>query len=152
MLRNSFKTELQNAMKMKDSVKVSTLRLVIAAVKDRDLEARSKGNIEEISDSEILEILSKMVKQRLETSKIYKKANRIELAENEEKEILVIKEFMPSKLGKKELLLVIDESIENVKAESLRDLGKVISDIKKNYSGRCDFAEVSQILRNKLEG
>jgi len=152
MLRNSFKTELQNAMKMKDSVKVSTLRLVIAAVKDRDLEARSKGNIEEISDSEILEILSKMVKQRLETSKIYKKANRIELAENEEKEILVIKDFMPSKLSKKELLLVIDESIENVKAESLRDLGKVISDIKKNYSGRCDFAEVSQILRNKLEG
>ncbi len=152
MLRNSFKTELQNAMKMKDAVKVSTLRLVIAAVKDRDLEARSKGNIEEISDSEILEILSKMVKQRLETSKIYKKANRIELAENEEKEILVIKEFMPSKLSKKELLLVIDESIENVKAESLRDLGKVISDIKKNYSGRCDFAEVSQILRNKLEG
>jgi len=152
MLRNSFKTELQNAMKMKDAVKVSTLRLVIAAVKDRDLEARSKGNIEEISDSEILEILSKMVKQRLETSKIYKKANRIELAENEEKEILVIKDFMPSKLSKKELLLVIDESIENVKAESLRDLGKVISDIKKNYSGRCDFAEVSQILRNKLEG
>ena len=152
MLRNSFKTELQNAMKMKDAVKVSTLRLVIAAVKDRDLEARSKGNLEEISDSEILEILSKMVKQRLETSKIYKKANRIELAENEEKEILVIKDFMPSKLSKKELLLVIDESIENVKAESLRDLGKVISDIKKNYSGRCDFAEVSQILRNKLEG
>lgn len=152
MLRNNFKTELQNAMKSKDTVKVSTLRLILAAVKDRDLESRSKGNADEISDSEILEILSKMVKQRIETSNIYKKANRLELAESEEKEILVIKEFMPSKLSEKELLLVIDESIINVKAESLRDLGKVISDIKKNYTGRCDFAEVSQILRNKLEG
>ena len=152
MLRNSFKIELQNAMKDKDTIKVSTLRLIIAAIKDRDLDIRSKGNAENISDSEILEILSKMVKQRLETAKIYKKANRIELAESEEKEILVIKEFMPLKLSEKELLNVIDETIINVEAKSLRDLGKVISEIKKNYSGRCDLAEVSQILRNKLEG
>ena len=87
MLRNNFKTELQNAMKSKDTVKVSTLRLILAAVKDRDLESRSKGNADEISDSEILEILSKMVKQRIETSNIYKKANRLELAESEEKEM-----------------------------------------------------------------
>ena len=152
MLRDSFKTELQNAMKLKDSVKVSTLSLIIAAVKDRDLETKSKGNSEYISDLEILEILTKMVKQRLETIKIYKKAGRLELAENEENEILVIKKFMPSKLSEEELLKVIDDTIEKVKAESLRDLGKVISEIKKNYTGRCDFAEVSQILRNKLEG
>ena len=152
MLRDSFKTELQNAMKLKDSLKVSTLRLIIAAVKDRDLETKSKGNSEYISDLEILEILTKMVRQRLETIKIYKKAGRLELAENEENEILVIKKFMPSKLSEEELLKVIDDTIEKVKAESLRDLGKVISEIKKNYTGRCDFAEVSQILRNKLEG
>ncbi len=152
MLRNNFKIELQNAMKDKDTLKVSTLRLIIAAIKDRDLDLRSKGSAENISDSEILEILSKMVKQRLETAKIYKKANRNELADSEEKEILVIKEFMPSKLSEKELLNVIDEAIKNVEAKSLRDLGKVISEIKTNYSGRCDFAEVSQILRNKLEG
>tara|TARA_B100000686_G_C16525689_1_gene829638 strand:+ start:381 stop:839 length:459 start_codon:yes stop_codon:yes gene_type:complete len=152
MLRDSFKIELQNAMKVKDTVKVSTLRLIIAAVKDRDLDSRSRGNSEHISDSEILEILSKMVKQRFETSKIYKKANRLELAENEEKEIVVIKQFMPSKLTEKELLKIIDDTIKDVGAESLRDLGKVISKIKQDYSGRCDFAEVSQILRNKLEG
>ena len=139
-------------MKDKDTVKVSTLRLIIAAIKDRDLNSRSKGGDGEIADSEILEILAKMVKQRLETSKIYKKANREELAENEEKEILIIKNFMPSKLTDKELLSVIEETIKEVGAESLRDLGKVISVIKKQYSGRCDFAEVSQILRNKLEG
>jgi len=152
MLRNTFKIELQKAMKDKDTVKVSTLRLIIAAIKDRDLNSRSKGGDGEIADSEILEILAKMVKQRLETSKIYKKANREELAENEEKEILIIKNFMPSKLTDKELLSVIEETIKEVGAESLRDLGKVISVIKKQYSGRCDFAEVSQILRNKLEG
>ena len=94
MLRDSFKTELQNAMKLKDSLKVSTLRLIIAAVKDRDLETKSKGNSEYISDLEILEILTKMVKQRLETIKIYKKAGRLELAENEENEILVIKKSL----------------------------------------------------------
>ena len=152
MLRNSFKIELQKAMKDKDTVKVSTLRLIIAAIKDRDLSSRTKGRAEEISDSEILEILAKMVKQRLETAKIYKKANRIELAENEEKEIVVIKTFMPSKLSNKELNVIIEQTIKEVGAESLRDLGNVISVIKKKYSGRCDFAEVSQILRNKLEG
>ena len=152
MLRDNFKNELQKAMKDKDAVKVSTLRLIIAAIKDRDLNSRSKGGDGEIADSEILEILAKMVKQRLETSKIYKKANREELAENEEKEILIIKKFMPSKLTDKELLSIIEETIKEVGADSLRDLGKVISVIKKKYSGRCDFAEVSQILRNKLEG
>jgi len=152
MLRNKFKAELTNAMKDKDSVKLSTLRLIIAAVKDRDLESRSKGNAESISDSEILNILSKMVKQRTETAKVYKKANRVDLAETEEKEILIINAFMPNKLSEEELLKVIDETIKKVEAESLRDLGKVISEIKKNYSGQCDFAEVSQLLRNKLEG
>ena len=152
MLRNKFKAELTNAMKDKDSVKLSTLRLIIAAVKDRDLESRSKGNAESISDSEILNILSKMVKQRTETAKVYKKANRVDLAETEEKEILIINAFMPNKLSEEELLKVIDEKIKKVEAESLRDLGKVISEIKKNYSGQCDFAEVSQLLRNKLEG
>ena len=152
MLRNTFKIELQKAMKDKDAVKVSTLRLIITAIKDRDLNSRSKGGDGEIADSEILEILAKMVKQRLETSKIYKKANREELAENEEKEILIIKKFMPSKLSDKELLSIIEETIKEVGADSLRDLGKVISVIKKKYSGRCDFAEVSKILRNKLEG
>jgi len=152
MLRNKFKAELTNAMKDKDSVKLSTLRLIIAAVKDRDLESRSKGNTESIADSEILHILSKMVKQRIETAQLYKKANRLDLSENEEKEILIINAFMPKKLSEKELLKVIDETIKKVEAESLRDLGKVISEIKKNYSGQCDFAEVSQLLRNKLEG
>ena len=152
MLRNKFKNDLQDAMKAKDSIKVSTLRLILAAIKDRDLEYRSKGKEEIIPDSVILEILAKMVKQRTETAKLYEKAGRIELADSEKKEIDVINAFMPKMLTKEELDTIIEESIISIDAKSLRDLGKVISKIKENYSGRCDFADVSQIIRKRLEG
>ena len=152
MLRNKFKNNLQDAMKAKDSIKVSTLRLILAAIKDRDIEYRSKGKEEIIPDSVILEILAKMVKQRIETAKLYEKAGRIELADSEKKEIDVINAFMPKMLTKEELDTIIEESIISIDAKSLRDLGKVISKIKENYSGRCDFADVSQIIRKRLEG
>ena len=152
MLRNKFKNNLQDAMKAKDSIKVSTLRLILAAIKDRDIEYRSKGKEEIIPDSVILEILAKMVKQRIETAKLYEKAGRVELANSEKKEIDVINAFMPKMLTKEELDTIIEESIISIDAKSLRDLGKVISKIKENYSGRCDFAYVSQIIRKRLEG
>jgi len=139
-------------MKAKDSIKVSTLRLILAAIKDRDIEYRSKGKEEIIPDSVILEILAKMVKQRIETAKLYEKAGRVELANSEKKEIDVINAFMPKMLTKEELDTIIEESIISIDAKSLRDLGKVISKIKENYSGRCDFAYVSQIIRKRLEG
>ena len=152
MLRNRFKNDLLSAMKSKDTIKVSTLRLILAAIKDRDLESRSKGTGDEVSDSVVLEILSKMVKQRLETSKIYEGAGRFELADTEKKEINVINDYMPKMLTVDELDKVIDDAIDHIKAKSLRDLGKVISKIKEDYSGRCDFADVSQMIRERLEG
>jgi len=139
-------------MKSKDTIKVSTLRLILAAIKDRDLESRSKGTGDEVSDSVVLEILSKMVKQRLETSKIYEGAGRFELADTEKKEINVINNYMPKILTVDELDKVIDDAIDHIKAKSLRDLGKVISKIKEDYTGRCDFADVSQMIRERLEG
>ena len=139
-------------MKSKDSIKVSTLRLILAAIKDRDLESRSKGSGDEVSDSVVLEILSKMVKQRVETSKVYEGAGRFELADTEKKEINVINNYMPKMLTVDELDKVIDDAIDHIKATSLRDLGKVISKIKEDYSGRCDFADVSQMIRERLEG
>ena len=152
MLRNRFKNDLLTAMKSKDTIKVSTLRLILAAIKDRDLESRSKGTGDEVSDSVVLEILSKMVKQRLETSKIYEGAGRFELADTEKKETNVINDYMPKMLTVDELDKVIDDTIDHMKATSLRDLGKVISKIKEDYSGRCDFADVSQMIRERLEG
>ena len=152
MLRNRFKNDLLNAMKSKDTIKVSTLRLILAAIKDRDLESRSKGTGDEVSDSVVLEILSKMVKQRVETSKVYEGAGRFELADTEKKETNVINKYMPKMLTVDELDKVIDDTIDHIKAKSLRDLGKVISKIKEDYSGRCDFADVSQMIRERLEG
>ena len=152
MLRNRFKNDLLAAMKSKDTIKVSTLRLILAAIKDRDLESRSKGTGDEVSDSVVLEILSKMVKQRAETSKVYEGAGRFELADTEKKEINVINDYMPKMLTVDELDKVIDDAIDHIKATSLRDLGKVISKIKEDYSGRCDFADVSQMIRERLEG
>jgi len=141
-----------NAMKTKDTIKVSTLRLILAAIKDQDLESRGKGAGDIISDSIILEILAKMVKQRTETAKVYENAGRRELADIEKKEINIINDFMPKMLTKKEVEKVIEEAIESIGARSLRDLGKVISKIKEDYSGRCDFADVSQMIRKRLEG
>ena len=152
MLRNRFKNDLLTAMKSKDTIKVSTLRLILAAIKDRDLESRSKGTGDEVSDSVVLEILSKMVKQRVETSKVYEGAGRFELADTEKKEINVINNYMPKMLTVDELDKVIDDAIDHIKAKSLRDLGKVISKIKEDYTGRCDFADVSQMIRERLEG
>ena len=152
MLRNRFKNDLLSAMKSKDTIKVSTLRLILAAIKDRDLESRSKGTGDEVSDSVVLEILSKMVKQRVETSKVYEGAGRFELADTEKKETNVINDYMPKMLTVDELDKVIDDAIDHIKATSLRDLGKVISKIKEDYSGRCDFADVSQMIRERLEG
>ena len=151
MLRYKFIYELLEAMKSKDSIRVSTLRLILAAIKDRDLESRRKGEGDLIPDSNILEILSKMVKQRNETAQVYKKAGRNELADSEYKEIEVINNFMPKMLTKLELEKVIEESINTVDAKTLRDLGKVISKIKEDYTGRCDFADVSQMVRERLE-
>ena len=139
-------------MKAKDTIKVSTLRLILAAIKDRDLESRSKGTGDTVSDSIVLEILSKMVKQRAETSKVYEGAGRFELADTEKKEINVINDYMPKMLTVDELDKVIDDAIDHIKAKSLRDLGKVISKIKEDYTGRCDFADVSQMIRERLEG
>ena len=151
MLKTKFKNELLEAMKVKDSLKVSTLRLILAAVKDRDLESRRKGNGDQISDSNILVILSKMIKQRNEAAELYKNAGRNELAESESKEIEIINTFMPKMLTKIELDKVIDDSISIVEAKSLRDLGRVISTIKEDYTGRCDFADVTQMIRKRLE-
>ena len=152
MLRNKFKNDLLAAMKAKDTIKVSTLRLILAAIKDRDLESRAKGTGDNVSDSVLLEILSKMVKQRVETAKVYEGAGRAELADSEKKEINIINAYMPKMLTIDEIEKVIDDTIVNIEAKSLRDLGKVISKIKEDYTGRCDFADVSQMIRKRLEG
>ena len=123
MLRDRFKSELQKAMKSREALKVSTLRLILAAIKDRDLDSRSKGNGDAIADSNILEILSKMVKQRKESISAYKKAGRNDLADQEDNEIKIISEFLPQKLTNGELKkITFDNAIFKESKEIFEDL------------------------------
>ena len=150
MLRNKFKNELLEAMKEKDTIRVSTLRLILAAIKDRDLESKRKGNGDQITDSNILDILAKMVKQRNETAKIYEKAGRNELAESEYKEIEVINTFMPKMLTKLELEKVIEESINIIDA-SINALEAGAVDLQSYDDVSFGFADISNLDVSRVQ-
>ena len=151
-MKNNIISQLSSSLKSGDKDRIHTLRLILAAIKDRDLDSRSKGNGDAIADSNILEILSKMVKQRKESISAYKKAGRNDLADQEDNEIKIILEFLPQKLTNGELKKIIEDTISATNSETIRDLGKVMAEIKNNYAGRCDLAEVSNILRKRLGG
>ena len=131
-MRERVTSELKTAMKNKAAKRLSTLRLINAAIKDRDIAARADGNDDGVPDSEILGILGKMVKQRQESARTYEEGGRLELAEKELAEIVVIEEFLPTQLSDSEADAAIDAAIAAVGAESLRDLGKVMGQFKSN--------------------
>ena len=150
MLRARLNEDLKLALKAKDKIAVSTLRLILAALKDRDIAARSKGNSEGVAEDEILELLQKMVRQRRESIEAYEKAGRSELAEREAGEIEVIKRFLPKPLEDSEVKTAVDQAIEELEASSIKDMGKVIGSLKQRYPGRMDFAKASQIVKQRL--
>ncbi len=137
-------------MKAKDSCKVSTLRLILAAVKDRDVAARATGNADGIDDAQILELLAKMVRQRRESIKLYEEGGRVDLAEREAEEIRVIESFMPRQLTDDEVSEAVDAAIAEVEASGLKDMGRVMAALKKRYAGRMDFAKASALVKKAL--
>ena len=149
-LRDRVTTELKSAMKAKAVARLSTLRLINAAIKDRDIAARADGNDEGVSDADILGILGKMVKQRQESARTYEEGGRLELAEKERAEILVIEEFLPVQLDGDEVGAAIDDAIASVGAESIRDMGKVMGELKSKYTGQMDFGSVGPMVKAKL--
>ena len=149
-MRSKLREELSKAMKSRDSIRVSTLRLINAAIKDKDIALRDENFNEGVSDKEILSILAKMIKQRADSIKQYEEAGRIELAEGERAEVRVIEEFMPSKLSDDEANRVITEVIASVQATSIRDMGKVMSKLKSLYEGQMDFKEASTKIKTFL--
>ena len=149
-MRSKLREELSKAMKSRDSIRVSTLRLINAAIKDKDIALRDENFNEGVSDKEILSILAKMIKQRADSIKQYEEAGRIELAEGERAEVKVIEEFMPSKLSDDEANRVITEVIASVQATSIRDMGKVMSKLKSLYEGQMDFKEASTKIKTFL--
>ena len=149
-LRDRVTTELKSAMKAKAVARLSTLRLINAAIKDRDIAARADGNDEGVGDDEILGILGKMVKQRQESARTYEEGGRLELAEKERAEILVIEEFLPVQLDDDAVDSAIKDAIDAVGAESIRDMGKVMGQLKSKYTGQMDFGAVGPMGKTKL--
>ena len=151
MLRTQISDALKVAMKEKNGRSVSTLRLILAAVKDRDISARAKGNQEGIDHAELLSLLQSMIKQRTESINLYKKGGRDELAQQELEEISVIESFLPVPLSEAESNAAIENVIQETGAKSIKDMGKVMSTLKQQYAGRMDFSQASQDIKKRLE-
>tara|TARA_S200000501_G_C20808956_1_gene737485 strand:- start:831 stop:1292 length:462 start_codon:yes stop_codon:yes gene_type:complete len=150
MLRDRIQVDLNKAVRDKNKEIISTLRLVLAAMKDRDIVARSKGNNDGITEDEISLMLQTMIKQRTESAKIFFEAGRNDLGEKEENEISIISNFLPKQLTNNEILIVIEKTIKETQAKSMRDMGKIMGLIKQKYAGKCDFSEVSKIVKDTL--
>jgi len=146
-MRDRIYTRLKEAMKAKDAGRLSTLRLINAAIKDKDIAARATGNTTGVPDAEILAILAKMIKQRQESATTYEQAGRLELAEKERAEIPVIEEFLPRQLNQQEVETAINAAIAKVGATSIRDMGRVMGALKGDYAGQMDFGKVGAKIK-----
>ena len=149
-MRDILDKSLKDAMRARDTQKISTIRLINAAIKDRDIAIRSEDNLEGVSDREILSILSKMIKQRKESAKQYEEGGRLELAQQEFEEIEIIENFLPRQLDLNEIEQIVKKIILEINANSLRDMGKVMSLLKENYSGKMDFGKAGVVAKELL--
>jgi hypothetical protein len=148
-MRDTLNDSLKDAVKAKDSRKACTLRLINAAIKDRDIAMRSSGS-ERLSDEGILDLLAKMVKQREESHRVYEEAGRLDLAEQEAREIDIIRDFMPRQLNEAEVADAVMNAITDTGAEGLRDMGKIMSALKARYPGQIDACKASSVAKDRL--
>ena len=148
-MRETITAALKTATKAQDKRRISTLRLVSAAIKDRDIAARTAGK-GEATDAELLELFAKMIKQREELEKIYREAGRAELATQEAEEIAIIREFLPVQLSDADAQKAIADAIAEAGASSVKDMGKVMAVLKARYAGQMDFAKASALVKAKL--
>jgi uncharacterized protein YqeY len=149
-MRKKIELELRLAMKSQNKVRLSTLRLITAALKDRDIAIRSEENTSGVSEAEIITILTKMIKQRNDSITHYEEAGRIELAEIERSEMAIIREFLPKQLSAKEVEEAILGMIESENANSIRDMGRIIRRLKEQYAGKIDFSMVAPLVKKHL--
>lgn len=149
-LRMRISEALKKAMKDKAADRLSTLRLINAAIKDKDIAARATGNDDGVSDEEVLAILGKMAKQRQESARAYEEGGRLDLAESENAEIAVIEEFLPRQLTEAEVEKAVEDTIAAQNATSIRDMGKVIGALKGSYTGQMDFGKVGPMVKTRL--
>lgn len=150
MLRTRLSDALKTAMKGKDAPTVSTLRLIMAALKDRDIAARGKGNKDGIPEEEILGLLQSMIKLRRDSIALYEKGGRLELAQQEAEEIAIIEEYLPQQMSDDDIAAAIDAVIEDAGAATLKDMGKVMAGLKEKHAGSMDFSMASAMVKERL--
>ena len=149
-LRDKIENDYKSALKSKDKNKISTYRLILSGIKDLDINNRSGPQKKETDDNDIKKLLKKMIKQRSESIEIYKKNNRSDLLEIEQGEADVISEYLPKQLGDEETKKICSDIIERTEASSIKDMGKVMGELKKNYSDSVDFSKAGTILKELL--
>ena len=149
-LKETIETEYKNALKSKDKTKISTYRLILSSIKDLDIINRSGPNKKDTDDEDIKKILKKMVKQRTESIEIYKKNNRTDLLEVEQNEYEILTTFLPKQLGEKEIKKICAEVIANLGASSVKDMGKVMGELKKKHADEIDFSKAGPLIKELL--
>ncbi|GHA55258.1 aspartyl-tRNA amidotransferase subunit B [Amylibacter ulvae] len=149
-MRDTINNAVKTAMKAKESERLSTLRLINAAIKDRDIALRGEGNLDGVTDQDILGILGKMIKQRKDSATAFHDAGRTELEAQELSEIKVIEEFLPKQLSEDETRDAVKSVIDDLGADSIRDMGKVMGVLKENYAGQMDFGKAGGVVKALL--
>ena len=149
-LRDKIQTDYKNALKSKDKNKISTYRLILSGIKDLDINNRSGPDKKETDENDIKKLLKKMIKQRSESIEVYKKSNRNDLLEVEEGEVNVLSNYLPKQLGEEETKNICSEIVEKIEASSIKDMGKVMGELKKNHSDTIDFSKAGGILKEIL--
>ena len=149
-MRERITDAMKQALKAKDQAALGTMRLIMAALKDRDIAARGNGNQDGISDDDILSMLQTMIKQRNESAKMYRDGDRMELAQAEEAEIAIIQSFLPAQLDEVAMNAAIKATIADIGASSVKDMGQVMATLKNNFAGQMDFSAVIQMVKSIL--
>ena len=149
-IRETIEAEYKNALKAKDKTKISTYRLILSSIKDLDISNRSGPNKKETDDEDIKKLLKKMLKQRAESIDIYKKNNRTDLLDVEQKEYDILTGFLPKQLGEEETKKICADIISKLGASSVKDMGKVMGELKKNYSDSIDFSKAGSLIKDLL--
>lgn len=150
MLRERLNDELKAALRSKDERAISTIRLIMAALKDRDIAERTKGNPDGLDEAGVLQMLQTMIKQRRESIRQYESAGRLELAEREREEIEVIERFLPEQFSDDRIAEVVDDTIKELDAHSIKDMGRTMAVLRERYAGQMDFTKASGIVKSQL--
>ena len=150
-MKNTIVNELSNSLKSGDKTRIHTLRLILAAIKDKEIASRSNGENDEISSDAVSGLLKKMIKQRNDSIEMFEKANRQELVQKEQEEVKIISEFLPAQLDEDQTIKVCEEAISQLDAQNLKDIGKVIKLLKEKHSDSLDMSIASRILKERLK-